>query len=498
MPDGNSPLSMGAPWSALSGLAGGEDPQATPMSPELQKGLQGLSDLSARFKVAGEAANVPSPPDEISMKTDPKTGQRTVNLKTSAENYENTTRSAMNWHSALGGMQQELQQMDAKLKAQQERAAAQPPWVQLATALSANLAQAKDMPGWVQAAGRTAAQLNPRPEQIAAQRMGVMGEEAKLAEAGARLEETQLQHQQMADYRKGQAQEARVKDLIQVENNASIEARKSGNFDKEAYFKERISLGDDPARALASADRLEGVAKDQKLAMADAQKTAEGKELAAETRRANHDIERDKEWWKRNAAQEAAKDAREVKKEALATAKDQKKQGQLGAVLEAKVEDILVAKRSTNRLLEIFDPTTQNPEYKHFQAIVGPLRGRETDVEKWLGTLNSTDAQLVAKINLQFANAVKTLGAGSYGYRISERGFLQSFTEALKNGAPQNYGNLKAWSVFYNDKIESFKDIKPEYDWGRVDGIMQMQPGQAEPPRKKAGAAPSSDPLGVR
>jgi hypothetical protein len=106
-------------------------------------------------------------------------------------------------------------------------------------------------------------------------------------------------------------------------------------------------------------------------------------------------------------------------------------------------------------------------------------------MEKWVGSLNAKDAEFVAKIQLQFVNAVKTLGAGAYGYRISERGFIQSFAEALKNGAPQNYGNLSAWMTKFNDDIESMKTIKDQYDWSKVDAVMQTPPGQPFPDQKQ-------------
>jgi hypothetical protein len=418
-----------------------------------------------------------------------ETGKPSISAKDVApELIEGLLHSKQKLDEIMGSFHQEAQRLQ-----QQEQQTQSQPWMQLATALSANMAQARDMPGWVQALGRTAAQMNPSVQELQARRMQLMGQEAQIAEKAGALDIAAMRTQQEAKKEERAATEARIRDLVGLEKSAEVGARK-GEYDPYNYFQERLSMGDSPQTAAASANRLLGVANDAKLAAAAAEKSKQAGETAKELKATQKEIAQQNEWNRRHAIEEQDREKRDLKKEAETAKKDEKKRGELGTVLEGKVEDILTAKRSTNRLLEIFDPNTTNPEYKHFQEIVGPVAGRIKDFEKWVGTLNATDAQLVAKINMQFANAVKTLGAGSYGYRISERGFLQSFTEAMKNSPSQNYGNLLAWSTFYYDKIESFKDIKDKYDWSRVDTIMATKPGQPFPERTKPTAIGETPP----
>ena len=205
MADDSSPLNMGAPWAALGGsdvapvnagsfvpVGGGQ------VDPVAQEQFAKLRDIGARLAVQNEMSKAPQPAEETRIKKN-KDGSEDVWTKTSRQNYENTIQGAMNYQHALGGYAQRMEQIEQHLAAQEQQARNQPPWVQLATALSANIAQAKNMPGWVQALGKTAADLNPRPDQIAQRRLGVLGEEAQLAEAGARMGETSMQHQQMQE-----------------------------------------------------------------------------------------------------------------------------------------------------------------------------------------------------------------------------------------------------------------------------------------------------------
>ena len=475
---------------------GGEQPDPR-FGQELQQSLGNMRDFQSRLATQNAASEVPPQPTKVTTKTSPD-GKKTVAIEGDASLAEYYGKAGQFYQQALGGFAKQLSQIEQQT-AMREQQAREHPWAQLATALSANLAQQKDMPGWVRGLGQTAAQLNPTADQLRNQRLGMIQQETSLAEKGAGLSIAEARTNQASVMERQRAEQARSRDLLTVERDAGIAARKEGSFDKDLYIKQRLAMGDSPETAMASAQRLEGVANDQKLLMAQKEKDAVTRDAAKRQDEIDKEIRMQDFFWKKNAAAEKLKEARDLAKEAAAAKKDAEKRQSLGAVTEAKVEDILTAKRSTNKMLEIFDPNTTNPDYKHFQDIVGPLRGRETDMQKWLGTLNEKDAQLVAKINLQFANAVKTLGAGSYGYRISERGFLQSFTEALKNGAAQNYGNLKAWSEFYNIKIDALKDIKDQYDWSHVDAIMNTPPGQPFPDSKKtASKTKEADPLGIR
>lgn len=226
----------------------GPDNPRLPGEEELQNALAGIRDFQARLSMANEASSVPSPPQEMTIKTNPKTGQQDVTVKTTKENFENTTRSAMKWHEALGGMQQELSRMDQELAAKEQAIRNQPPWVQLATALSANLAQAKDMPGWVQGLGRTAAQLNPQAEEVRAQRMQIMGQQAQLAEKAAALEVGQQREARLMSYEEktlGMEQKRLDRQITQdkLKGEQSVEEKwddraTKGFFDAASYAKE--------------------------------------------------------------------------------------------------------------------------------------------------------------------------------------------------------------------------------------------------------------------
>jgi hypothetical protein len=157
-----------------------------------------MRDFQARLVTTQAAQAMPSPPDSISMKTDPKTGQKTVTVQTNQDNYEATVQSAMKYHQMLGGYAQQLDQMQTQLTNQEQQARNQPPWVRLATALSANLAQQKDLPGWVRGLGATAAELNPQPDEIRNRRIALLQEQAGIAEKGAAITGQTLHYQQMA------------------------------------------------------------------------------------------------------------------------------------------------------------------------------------------------------------------------------------------------------------------------------------------------------------
>lgn len=184
-----------------AGSGDGTEPSYDPrFGQELQQAMaqtpqmQAFRELGAQSKVNADLMKLPQPAEEMSMKTDPKTGQRNVTVKTTEQNFQNTMDSATKYHQVLAGFVQQSQQAEMRLRMQEEQARNQSPWIQLATALAANMAQAKDLPGWVQAAGRTSAQLNPRPEELAARRMAVIEQGAGMAEKGVALDIAQMRN----------------------------------------------------------------------------------------------------------------------------------------------------------------------------------------------------------------------------------------------------------------------------------------------------------------
>lgn len=465
----------GATWQ----LAGqGETDEALRRIQTSQRSMDALRDFGARLGQQQKPSlfQIPAGIDSLEITKDSE-GNAQINAKgVDPALIEDYHRSKQMLNEILGSFHQEAARLQA-----QEQQQTQQPWMQLATALSANLAQARDMPGWVQALGRTAEQLNPPADVLRARRMQVMREEAVVAERAGALDIAAMRDIGQMKKEERTAAEARIRDLLTLEKDASRGAHE-GQFEPDIYYKQRIALGDDPKVAEASAQRLSGISNDAKAAAALAVQTKKAEADAKEAQTLQKEMRSEQRWWVHFGKQQQAQEEREIKRESERDKREKEKAGKIGATTEKTIEDILSAKKAGNELLAIFDPNTKNPEYKHFQAIVGPVAGREIEFEKWLGTLNAKDAELAAKVYLQFANAVKTLGAGSYGYRISERGFLMSFTEALKNGAAQNYGNLTAWMAFYNNKIDSIKTLKPDWEgWDRVDAVMNTRPGEKFP-----------------
>lgn len=267
MADGNSPLNMGAPWDAISGLGAPQQPgfgqelarafqpqptfqpQRNPGEEELQRALSGMREFQARLVTTQAASNVPKPADEMTVKTDPKTGQKTAIVKTSLENFQATTDSAMKYHEMLGGYAKQLDAIQGRLAAQEQNIRSQSPWVQLATALSANLASQPDMPGWVRGLGQTAAQLNPNPDQIEMKRAALLNEQASLAEKGAALDIGQLKALMTGEYNAAaEAEKAKTEAGRKVKNfmqDARLSA-KSGEPMPRAAFEAKADLFEIP------------------------------------------------------------------------------------------------------------------------------------------------------------------------------------------------------------------------------------------------------------
>jgi hypothetical protein len=159
------------------GGEGGYDPR---YGEELQTALKGMREFQAKLTVQNKQNEQMLPPGSMAVKT----AKGTMDIKDlPIQTYEAMMRDRQELNQIRGAFAQEADRLQ-----RQEQQARQQPWAQLATALSANLAQARDLPGWVQAAGRTAAQLNPTADQLRSQRMGVLGEQAQLAEKAGALD----------------------------------------------------------------------------------------------------------------------------------------------------------------------------------------------------------------------------------------------------------------------------------------------------------------------
>ena len=165
-------------------------------------------------------------------------------------------------------MQQELQRMQA----QEQAARNQPPWVQLATALSANLAQAPNMPGWVQGLGRTAAQLNPQPDQIRAQRLALMEKGAGIAEKGLAFQMANQRESRLVEEEARKKTEDKARD-IRIARTGLMTAAQKGELTDPALTSQMLQDGGVPkAVADVQAKAFVGVSQEKKALVEAAQK----------------------------------------------------------------------------------------------------------------------------------------------------------------------------------------------------------------------------------
>ena len=507
MPDSSSPLNMGAPWDMLSAGKLTSDygqqlqgalaaPQPGPVAPppgqeELANALNGMREFQAKLSVQQKAATVPSEPLVQTVKTDPKTGKKTWSGTMDADAAETIMQNSQKWQTALGGYAQQMDQIQQKLQAQEQALRNQPPWVQLATALSANLAQAKVMPGWVQAAGRTAAQLNPNPDEIAMRRMGVLGQQAQLAEKGAGLEGTMLRAQ-LADAEKRALIATKVQDdMTRIEKDASVGARTRGEFDSEEYIKEMVSKGQDPKQATTAAARLEGIAKatrsrlEADVARKDAAEQEKENRFYAkiDATAAEHD--------KMLAAQAARAETATKTSEDKTTKAEAAKAAKLaepGPVLKKQLADLNAADNALDEIEKLMnDPKNQ--------ALMGPISGRLRSGGAAAGLdPGGAVAGLRQKLMLQTAQAIKATGAGARGFGPQERPYFEQLSEGINRLPEQNLKIVQGWREFLDQERRGIQVSNPDVAanakyaavWGK-----RLSPSQQE-------ATTSAPPAGAR
>jgi hypothetical protein len=480
MADSGSPLNMGVPWESLSQLPGndnaayglhlrqaiapqvgaqqGPSPERIPGQEELSAALGNMRDFQARLSATMAAQAVPQPAEAISMKTSPD-GQKIVKVETTQENYQATLDSAMKYHQMLGGYAQQLDQMQARMKAQEENLRAQPPWVQLATALSANLAQAKDMPGWVQGLGATAAQLNPNPDQIEMKRAGLLREQAGIAEKGAALDVAALRTQLAAQEKQNLITQKQSEELARIEGTASVAARTYGEFEPVSYIAEMTARGQDPKIAQAAADRLSGVAKIAQSRIAAVRDAADAKEaakaqqfydaLAANADNINKQI----------ASREKLADASAARGEQKMTAAEAEKKAKLaepGPVLKKQLADLNAADTALDKIeAELMNPANQ--------AIMGPAAGRLASGAAKIGVdPGGKIAELKQRLGLQTAQAIKATGAGARGFGPQERPYFEQLAEGITRTPAQNLRIVQGWRDFLDQERRGIQVTNPD------------------------------------
>lgn len=135
----------------------------------------------------------------------------------------------------------------------------------VASRLAGNLATQKDMPGWVRGAGQTALDLNPTPEELRHERLGVQHMEAQATEQSMRLLETQGRIGAMASVaqseheRKAEEGKARVtQKKLEVARNLIKDSK--GQVDAKQF--KALGLDDDDVELLVS--QAKGVATAEK------------------------------------------------------------------------------------------------------------------------------------------------------------------------------------------------------------------------------------------
>lgn len=470
MADGNSPLNMGAPWDAISGLGGGPSqgpgfgqelarafqpqqgpsPERLPGQEELQTALANMRDFQSRLVVQNQQNEQIKPPATIKVNT----SDGTLDLgKVPIETYQAFMRDRQQLDEIRGAFHQEATRLQ-----NQENQVRQQPWAQLATALSANLANQPDMPGWVRGLGQTAAQLNPTADQLAARKLGVLGEEARITERmggldiAAATREQALQDRKMAIEAKAEA------DRTNLEKDVSHIARTVGQFDPQSYVKEMVAKGMPISQATASAERLDQVAKATaaRIEKEDAVKAA--KEAFAEKKfydslaanAANVDKQiaasdrRTEAMLKRGETQDAAKAAKEMEP---------------SPVLKKQLADL----NSADTALDEIEKLLKDPAN---QAIMGPVAGRMASAGAatvpGLADPAGRVAMLKQKLMLQTAQAIKATGAGARGFGPQERPYFEQLSEGINRTPEQNMRIIEGWRQFLDQERRGAQVANPD------------------------------------
>ena len=494
MADDSSPLNMGTSWDALSGPAAtdsGYDPrfgqqlQGALPAPQLagqgetDRALANMRDMQSRLAVQHQQNEQVLPPSSAKFNKD-----GTVDLKgLPMQTYEAYNRDRQQLNEIRGAFHQQAEH----LAAQEQQARNQPPWVQLATALSANIAQAKNMPGWVQALGKTAAELNPRPEQIAARRLGVLGEEAKLAERAGGME-----LEVAREARLSQESVLRERTAFEKENVGAVIRGEGDPAGTTALAVQRGFVKPEQADAyqkhLEAMQASYGEKKD-----ADEKRTVTRqiqlelvKAGVASQKRQEDFVQQDKIVGARIAATAAEND----KKLAAAAAKGAAKKTELEQFEVKELEQYAAADKALDEVEALL-------KTKKAQEIMGPISGTTARITaKWMPKLADPDGAIAgmdSKLKLQTAQAIKSTGAGARGFGPQERPFFEGLAEGLTRSPEQNQKIIDTWRQYLDQSrrgvlVNHTDETLQKYP--KMFGSRLAGPTQAAPT--------SNDPLGVR
>ena len=365
---------------------------------------------------------------------------------------------AINKMNIADGVQREYQKMLAQNQ-QQLQAIQSHPFANTLAQIAAGVSSQSKNP-IVRGIGIGAERLNPTVEQLQGQRMGLLGESAKLAESQARIDATKMQHEDMAQYHKDVVGTKLREDRGRIEKDAGISARR-GDFDKDSYVQELVAAGETPERARAAAERLDTVSKaaqlQQKAAQAQKDKDLAEKEMnfqkGLDARAANTD--------KLIAAAQARADAAAARGEKKETAKEEKKK-EPGPVPRKQLSDLSGADNALDEIEKILkDPANQ--------SLMGPYAGRAREfgskVAPGVADPEGKIKGLIGKLGLQTAQAIKATGAGARGFGPMERPYFEKLAEGIHNTPQQNLKIVENWRAYLDQERRGIMTANPDVDW---------------------------------
>ena len=246
-----------------------------------QQNMERMAEIAARSKAQQIANYDPGTPSKMSVVTDPKTGQKKINVDLTEDQMRFFTQAANFQKEALGGFAQQAAQLEQQLQRAQSQ-----PWQQLATALAANMANQPNMPGWVRGMGQTAAQLNPTVDQLRARYLATMGQGADIAR-GVRAEDiaekrTEEDKNQRLYSEALRADALRRSDVEKKFDNAMQEIKSgTGEVDAKAIQDGLASAGALPKELDSMMAQLDAVAKSvQKKFLLEREDRKQAQELA--------------------------------------------------------------------------------------------------------------------------------------------------------------------------------------------------------------------------
>lgn len=450
-PVGLSGMSGDQPPSALSsslqpvGLTGADESKmAVDMANQFSKKLamDGLRDFGARAGMASKMAQDPLAGATITKKPD-----GTIDFKGLSQDAVADIRRELGQLNEIRGSfaaeADRLRQQEEKLRTPGGKI------MSLLTNLSANLSQQRDMPGWVQGLGQTAAQMNPTADALRSRRLGLLKEEAGLAERSSDVSArgAQLGMEQTREQRLTKESALRQQASFQSEH---VSAAIRGEGDPAATTKLGVEMGViPPEQAEAFQQNLEALKKSYFEKKDAADRATFDRALKLEMAKAGVAVEKqtalfnqqDKLLDKRLAVMSAMTD----KKAAAAEAKGKTKEASLKDFEVKELEQYVSADKALDEVEALL-------KTKEAQKVMGPYSGRMAKLgakmaPSWAdpqGVIKGIDS----KLRLQTAQAIKSTGAGARGFGPMERPFFEGLAEGITNTPAQNQKIIDTWREY--------------------------------------------------